>query len=53
MVAPSYAKARSEMALRIGLGRPKKATPAKRGRPRKDAAAPAKRATKAAKAATA
>ena len=24
MVAPSYAKARSEMALRIGLGRPKK-----------------------------
>ncbi len=38
MVAPSYAKARSEMALRIGLGRPKKAPPAKRGRPPKSAA---------------
>jgi MucR family transcriptional regulator, transcriptional regulator of exopolysaccharide biosynthesis len=57
MVAPNYAKARSEMALRIGLGRPKKAGPAKRGRPPKAAtakAAPAKRAAgKAAKAATA
>ena len=31
MVAPSYARARSEAALRIGLGRPKKETrPAKR-----------------------
>ena len=44
MVAPSYAKARSEMALRIGLGRPKKGRPAKRGRPPKEAAAPTKRA---------
>ena len=57
MVAPSYAKARSEMALRIGLGRPKKAVPApaRRGRPPK-AATVAKRAsarTAAAKAATA
>ncbi len=48
MVAPSYAKARSEMALRIGLGRPKKAPPARRGRPPKAASAPAKRAPKAA-----
>jgi predicted transcriptional regulator len=30
MVAPSYAKARSEMALKIGLGRPKKKTRASR-----------------------
>ncbi len=45
MVAPSYAKARSEMALRIGLGRPKKAPPAKRGRPPKATTAAAKRAT--------
>ncbi len=52
MVAPSYAKARSEMALRIGLGRPKKAAPAKRGRPRKDATATPKRATGRAAAAT-
>ena len=56
MVAPSYAKARSEMALRIGLGRPKKAQPAKRGRPPKATTAAAKRASAkapAAKAATA
>jgi MucR family transcriptional regulator, transcriptional regulator of exopolysaccharide biosynthesis len=56
MVAPSYAKARSEMALRIGLGRPKKALPAKRGRPPKSAATAAKGASAkaaAAKAATA
>ncbi len=49
MVAPSYAKARSEMALKIGLGRPKKALPARRGRPPKAATAKAA----AAKAATA
>jgi predicted transcriptional regulator len=49
MVAPSYAKARSEMALKIGLGRPKKAPPARRGRPPKAATAKAA----AAKAATA
>ena len=30
MVAPSYARARSEMALRIGLGRPKTTQPAQR-----------------------
>ncbi len=56
MVAPSYAKARSEMALRIGLGRPKKAPPpAKRGRPPKCAAAAKTATTKGAtgKAATA
>jgi len=54
MVAPSYAKARSEMALRIGLGRPKKARPAKRGRPPKATTAAAKGASaKAAKAARA
>ena len=45
MVAPSYAKARSEMALRIGLGRPKKAPPARRGRPPKATTAAAKRAS--------
>jgi predicted transcriptional regulator len=39
MVAPSYAKARSEMALKIGLGRPKKKTRA--GRRGKAAAKPA------------
>ncbi len=44
MVAPNYAKARSEMALRIGLGRPKKAQPAKRGRPPKAAGATPRRA---------
>jgi predicted transcriptional regulator len=38
MVAPSYAKARSEMALRIGLGRPKKKAPIKRARATKAAA---------------
>ncbi len=39
MVAPSYARARSEMALRIGLGRPKQpARPAKRATPERTAA---------------
>ncbi len=38
MVAPSYAKARSEMALRIGLGRPKKKGPGRRARVAKAAA---------------
>lgn len=32
MVAPSYAEARSELALKTGLGRPRPATPAKPGR---------------------
>jgi hypothetical protein len=40
MVAPSYAQARSEMALRIGLGRPKQ--PARPGK----GAAPERTATK-------
>ena len=39
MVAPSYARARSEMALRIGLGRPKQpARPAQRARAKPAAA---------------
>ena len=41
MVAPSYAQARSEAALRIGLGRPKeKARPAKHARTKPTAAKP-------------
>ena len=39
MVAPSYAEARSELALRLGLGRPKqRARPAKRARTKPAAA---------------
>ena len=45
MVAPSYAQARSELALRIGLGRPKQpARPAKRARAEPAAAKRARRA---------
>jgi predicted transcriptional regulator len=42
MIAPNYAQHRREVALKLGLGKPKKAAPAKRrkapGRPRKAAA---------------
>ena len=49
MVAPSYAQARSEMALRIGLGRPKQpARPTKRAAPKPAAAKRARRAETAA-----
>jgi predicted transcriptional regulator len=43
MIAPNYAQQRREVALKLGLGRPKKAAPAKRrkspGRPRKTSTA--------------
>lgn len=38
MVAPNYAKARSDLAKRMGLGRKSGESPAKKGRPRKRAA---------------
>lgn len=38
MVAPSYAEARSEMARRIGLGRPQKPQPKRRGKAAKASA---------------